>query len=268
MGSDKASLPWHGSTLLRQVCGLAARGVDGPVLVVRAPGQQLPALPRAVEVFDDPTEGLGPLQGIAVGLAALADRADVAFVCATDAPFLHPAFIRRLVQAWDRAVAPVDVVLAVAHGHPQPLAAAYRTGLAPLAAKLVAAGRLRPAFLFDECVVLRLDEEALLIDRDLQAADPFLDSVVNLNGPDDYTTALARPAPEISVECFGVVAAGRARGARAVRAATVGAAAQAAGVTWDRHVLAAVNGDQTGRDGGLPLVAGDTVAFLSAAAGG
>jgi molybdenum cofactor guanylyltransferase len=268
MGSDKAALPWHGSTLLRHVSGLVARGVDGPVVVVRAPGHELPALPKAVEVLDDPTEGLGPLQGIAVGLAALEDQADVAFVCATDVPFLHPAFVRRLVRAWATSDRPVDVALPIAGGHPQPLAAAYRTALAPLAAKLVAADRLRPAFLFDECDVLRLDEDELLADAELQAADPQLDSVVNLNGPDDYAAAHARPVPEITVQCFGVLASDHGRGVLAVRAATVAAAAEAVGVPWDRHVLAAVNGDQTGRDGDLPLVAGDTVAFLSAAAGG
>jgi molybdenum cofactor guanylyltransferase len=268
MGSDKATLPWHGSTLLRHVCGLVARGVDGPVLVVRAPAQELPALPKGVDVLDDPTEGLGPLQGIAVGLAALEDRADVAFVCATDVPFLHPAFVGRVVRACAAADPAVDVALPIAHGHAQPLAAAYRSALAPLAAKLVAADRLRPAFLFDECDVLRLDEDDLLEDADLQAADPQLDSVVNLNGPDDYAEAQARPAPQVTVQCFGVLASAHGRGARSVRAATVVAAAELVGVPWDRHVLAAVNGDQTGRDGDLPLVAGDTVSFLSAAAGG
>jgi molybdopterin-guanine dinucleotide biosynthesis protein A len=74
--------------------------------------------------------------------------------------------------------------------------------------------------------------------------------------------------PQITVECFGVLATNHGRGTRTVRAATVAGAAEAAGVTWDRHVLAAVNGDQTGRDGDLALAAGDTVAFLSAAAGG
>lgn len=273
MGSAKAALPWHGSTLLRQVCGLAGRGVDGPVLVVRAPGQQLPALPRSVEVFDDQRVGLGPLQGIAVGLAALQDRADVAFVCATDVPFLHPAFVRRVVGACASSDPPYDVVLPLARGHAQPLTAGYRPSLAAQVADLVAANRLRPAFLFDECSVLRLDDDALLCAEvadgaALRAADPHLESVVNLNGPDDYTAALARPAPQVTVECFGVMASDHGRGLRTVRAATVAGAAEAAGVAWDRHVLAAVNGEQTGRDGDLALVAGDTVAFLSAAAGG
>jgi molybdopterin-guanine dinucleotide biosynthesis protein A len=273
MGSAKAALPWHGSTLLRQVCGLAARGVDGPVLVVRAPGQELPALPSSVEVFDDHSIGLGPLQGIAVGLEVLQDRADVAFVCATDVPFLHPAFVRRVVGARSSSDPPYDVVLPVARGHAQPLAAAYSPSLAARAARLVAAGRLRPAFLLDESHVLRLDDDALLSTDDargaeLRAADPHLDSVINLNGPDDYSAAHARPAPTVTVECFGVLASDHGRGTRAVRAATVAEAAEAAGVSWDRHVLAAVNGDQTGRDGELALVAGDAVAFLSAAAGG
>jgi molybdopterin-guanine dinucleotide biosynthesis protein A len=264
MGSDKASLPWHGSTLLRRSCGLAARGVDGLVLVVRAPGQELPALPASVEVLDDPTEGLGPLQGITVGLAALQERVAVAFVCATDVPFVHPAFIRRLVSACAEAVPPVDVALPFVRGHAQPLAAAYRTALAPLAAKLVAANRLRPAFLFDECAVLRLDEQALLADPELLAADPQLDSVVNVNDPADYVLAVGRPAPLITVQCFGLAAAEHGSGRRTVRAATIGAAAVAAGVTWDRHVLATVNGDRAGGDGDLPLVAGDAVAFLAA----
>jgi molybdenum cofactor guanylyltransferase len=268
MGTAKASLPWHGSTLLRRVSGLAARVVDGPVVVVRAAGQALPALPASVEVLDDPSEGRGPLQGMAVGLGALRDRADVAFVCAVDLPFLHPAFVRRVLLAYDATDPPVDVVLPVARGHAQPLAAAYRPGLAPLVDKLLSADRLRPAFLMDECDVLRLDDDALLDDPGLRDADPELDSVVNLNTPADYDTAHGRAEPVVTVECLGVVASSLGRGSHSVRAATVASAAAAAGVTWDRHVLAAVNGDQTGRDGGLPLVAGDAVVFLTAAAGG
>jgi molybdopterin-guanine dinucleotide biosynthesis protein A len=48
----------------------------------------------------------------------------------------------------------------------------------------------------------------------------------------------------------------------------VAEAAAAAGVAIDRHVVAALNGDQLTRDGETPLAAGDTVFFLSADAGG
>jgi molybdenum cofactor guanylyltransferase len=265
MGTPKAALEWHGSTLLRRITGLVGRGIDGPVVVVRASGQELPALPPAVEVVDDAREGRGPLEGLAAGLAALEDRAEVAYASSTDAPLLHPAFVRRVVGALD---GDVDVVLPRAGGFPHPLAAAYRTSLRPLVERLLAADRLRPAFLFDECRVLRLDEDALLVDAALAAADPELDSVLNLNEPADYEAARARPAPEIVVQRFGPLARNGGAGPVTLRAATLGTAAHAAGVTLDEHVVAALNGDQISRDPELPLVAGDTVAFMAADAGG
>jgi molybdenum cofactor guanylyltransferase len=264
MGTPKAALEWHGSTLLRRTVGIVARVTDGPVVVVRAPGQALPELPAAVEVADDPREGLGPVQGLAAGLAAVAGQAEAAFVCSTDLPFLHPAFVRRVL----RAVADgADVGLPVARGYPQPLAAAYRTTLAPVAGRLVAEQRLRPAFLFEECTVTRLDEAALRGDPILAALDPDLDSVVNVNEPGEYQAARARPAPEVTIQRFGSLADGH-RGPQPVRAATVAGAAAAAGLALDGHVVAALNGDQITRDGQVPLVTGDTVFFLAADAGG
>jgi molybdopterin-guanine dinucleotide biosynthesis protein A len=264
MGSPKAALEWHGSTLLWRTVAIIGRAADGPVVVVRAPGQQLPALPPDTEVVDDPQEGRGPVQGIAAGLAALAGRADVAFVSSTDMPFLHPAFVRRVLRA---AQDGADVALPVARGFRQPLAAAYRTALAPAAERLVREGRLKPAFLFEGCNVAVLDEAAMRTDPVLAALDPDLDSVLNVNEPADYQSARARTAPEVTVQRFGVLADGR-RGPEQVRAATVAEAADAAGVALGRHVTAALNGDRITREGQTPLAAGDTVFFLSADAGG
>jgi molybdenum cofactor guanylyltransferase len=268
MGAPKAALEWHGSTLLRRTVGILARATGGPVVVVRAQGQELPPLPKDVQVVDDPQEGKGPVQGIAAGLAALADRADVAFVSSTDMPFLHPAFVRRVLRAVYEGA---DVGLPVARGYPQPLAAAYRTKLARVADQLVQEERLRPAFLFEQCAVSRLDEAALRDDPVLAALDPDLDSVVNVNEPDDYRTAREKPAPPVTIQRFGVLASGPDGHTKpeTVRAATVAEAAAAAGVDFGGgHVTAALNGDQITRDGQTPLAAGDTVFFLSADAGG
>ncbi len=266
MGRPKGALEWRGSTLLHRTAALLHRTVGGPVLVVAAPGQELPALPAAVEVVADPVEGLGPMRGLATGLAALDGRAPAAFVCSTDLPFLHPALVRRVLRGF--ADPDADVVLPVARGYRQPLAAGYRTALAPLIEKLLAEGDLRPGMLFRHCRVTQLDDDTLLADPDLARLDPALDSLVNVNEPDDYAAALARPEPEVVVERFGALASGGQRGPRTVRAASLGAAAAAVGIALDRHVVAAVNGDQMTRDPHLPLVAGDTVAFLSADAGG
>jgi molybdopterin-guanine dinucleotide biosynthesis protein A len=264
MGAPKAALEWHGSTLLRRTVGILARATDGPVVVVRAPGQGLPGLPARTIVVEDPAEGKGPVQGIAAGLAALAaldGQAEVAFVSSTDMPFLHPAFVRRVLRVVEEDR--VDVCLPVARGYPQPLAAAYRTSLAGTVARLVKEDRLRPAFLFDECAVLRLDDAALKTDPVLAALDPDLDSVLNVNEPADYEAARARPAPEVTVRLFGALAgAGQPNGPRTVRAATVREAADAVSLTFDRHVTAALNADQATRDGTTPLATGDTVIFL------
>ncbi len=260
MGTPKAALEWHGSTLLRRTTAILARAVGGPVVVVRAAGQELPPLPAEVELTEDPRPEMGPLQGIAAGLAAVGDRADVAFVCSTDLPFLHPAYVRRVVAAVDVRT---DVALPVARGFPQPLAAAYRTALAPLADNLVAAGQLRPAFLWLECAVTRLDEIALLADPALAAFDPDLESVRNVNDPAEYAAARERPAPEVTIERFGTLALGRP-GPEPVRAATLAEAAAAAGLTLGRDVAAAINGEQITRDWESPLIAGDSVFFLVA----
>jgi molybdopterin-guanine dinucleotide biosynthesis protein A len=246
--------------MLRRTVGIVARATNGPVVVVRATGQDLPELPEGTVVADDPRDGLGPVQGIAAGLAALSGRAEVAFVSSTDMPFLHPAFIQRVLAVAVRGTG-TDVVLPVARGYRQPLAAAYRVSLAETVERLVIQDRLRPGFLFGECRVETLDDAALKQDPVLAALDPDLDSVLNVNTPADYAAARARPAPEVTVRFPG-------NGPHVVRAATVGGAADALDIVFDRHVTAALNGDQITRDGSVPLAAGDTVLFLPAAADG
>jgi molybdenum cofactor guanylyltransferase len=267
MGSPKAALDWHGSTLLRRVTGIVARVVaPGPVVVVSAPGQELPALDGAVEVVADEREGRGPLQGLAAGLAAVGDRAMVTYVSSTDVPLLHPAFVGRVLAALDEDV---DVALPEVGGYRQPLSAGYRVDLLGTINDLIAADRMRPAFLFEQSRVLYMSEADLLREGSVARLDPDLRSVSNLNEPADYEQALALPAPEIRVERFGPLAsAGSGPRRQTVGAWSLGAAAEAVGVTLDEHVVAALNGDKITRDPHVPLVSGDTLAFMVADAGG
>jgi molybdopterin-guanine dinucleotide biosynthesis protein A len=270
MGSPKALLPWHGSTLVRRVAGLVARAVDGPVVVVRAPGQALPPLPVGVEVTDDPVEGRGPLAGLLAGLTALDGRAEAVYLSAVDVPRLHPAFVRHVVAGLEdgNGHGRVDAVLPEAHGHRHPLAAAYRAGVRPRVAALLEADRLRPAFLLDQIDVRRLDEAALLADPGVRAADPDLRSLENLNAPEDYERALEAPEPAVTVARFGTLRPAGARAPVGVRASSVARAAAAVGLDLDRHVVAAVDGDRISGDPDVPLAGGETVSFLSAEAGG
>ena len=278
MGTPKACLEWHGSTLLYRAAALLRRTVTGPVVVVlgaedlasplRTPSVSshpvdgvrsaakgcevglgaafaLPALPAGVTVVQDPTPGLGPLQGIAAGLAAIRTAAgvaaDVAFVCATDMPFLHPAFVRAVLAALTD-----DVALPVARGHRQPLAAAYRVGLAASVAALLAEGGRTPGELFARSRVRVLDDAALRADADVARLDPGLESLTNVNTPAEYAAARARPPAAVVVERAGV--------RRTVQAATL---AHAVGSDLGSSVL--LNGVEVDPDPGLPLVTGDTL---------
>lgn len=187
MGRSKAWLDWHGTPLLTRTATLLGAVVDGPLVVVRAAGQELPELPAGTDVIDDPVPGLGPLPAIGVGLAAVGERRDRAFVAAVDLPLLHPAFVARVLAGLGGAD---DVALPVAHGHHQPLAAAYRTSLAGPIAELTDRGEGRPPSLFARCRVRRLDEDALLADGELARHDPALASLTNVNTPDEYAAAL------------------------------------------------------------------------------
>src|SRR5215207_7266096 len=212
MGTPKAWLDWHGSTLLRRACGIVARGTGGPVVVVRAPGQELPALPAGVRVVEDARDGRGPLQGILAGLQAV--DADVAFVASVDLPLLHPQFVAAVCRGADGA----DVAVPHVGGYRQPLAAAYRPALAPLVAELVEADRMKPAFLFERCETRWLDDL------------PHPESIRNLNAREDYAAALADPEPLVRVRCFGPLK----RPPVELRAATLGAVAAAIGVALDQ----------------------------------
>ena len=142
-----APLAWAGprqvSSGMAPRCSIASRAssrraVDGPVVVVRAPDQELPDLPPGVRVVEDAAEGRGPLQGLAAGLAAVAGEAEVAYVSSTDVPLLHPAFVGAVLNAATRE--DVDVALPVVHGFRHPLAAAYRTSLLPAVEELIERG--------------------------------------------------------------------------------------------------------------------------------
>lgn len=187
MGSPKAWLDWHGTPLLSRTVAVLGEVVGGPVVVVRACGQELPALPPGTDVVDDPVPDLGPLPAIGVGLAAVGDRSPAAFVAAVDLPLLVPAFVACVLAA----LGPDDdVALPVARGHHQPLAAAYRTALSAAIADLTAQGEGRPPSLFAQCRVRRLTEDVLRADPELARRDPCLDSLTNVNTPEEYERAM------------------------------------------------------------------------------
>jgi len=179
MGRSKAMLPFGDEVMLQRMVRLLGEAVE-PVVVVAAVGQALPELPRSVEVAHDRHEDRGPLEGLAVGLRAIEGRAEAAFVTTCDAPLLRPAFVRRLVEmSADHTIAVPQI-----DGHHEPLAAVYRTSVLPHIDALLAADRLRPAYLFDLVSTRRVTAE------ELREVDPQLCSLKNVNTPEAYRAVL------------------------------------------------------------------------------
>jgi molybdopterin-guanine dinucleotide biosynthesis protein A len=190
MGRDKAALPWGDSTLLASVCAVIGRSLGGPVVVVRAAGQDVPPLPAGVELVDDPAPDLGPVQGLAAGLRAVEGRADVAFAAATDLPLLHEAVVRRVVRELvgrpDR-----QVVAPEAEGRLQLLAAAFRPDVAASLESALLSGERRLRTVVAQLSVHLLGATELLADPDVAAHDPQLRSFTNVNDPQEYARARA-----------------------------------------------------------------------------
>jgi molybdopterin-guanine dinucleotide biosynthesis protein A len=179
MGRPKAWLPFGTEHLLERVVRIVSQVVS-PVVVVAAQGQDVPELPPGVEIARDEHEGLGPLAGLAAGLAALADRAQAAYLSSCDAPLLKAAFVARMVELLE------DYDLAIPRDgqYHHPLAAVYRMELETTVRELIAAGRLRPFFLLERTRAREIDV------IELRAIDPQLWSLRNINTPQEYEAAL------------------------------------------------------------------------------
>jgi molybdenum cofactor guanylyltransferase len=179
MGRPKAWLPFGGELMLPRVARLLGEAVS-PLVVVAAPGQDVPPLAADITVVRDEQQGRGPLQGLAAGLEALQGRAEAAYVSSCDVPLLRPAFVSRLIDLLGEHAICVPRV----GGYHHPLAAVYRLGVANAVKRLLAEDRLRPFFLF-EAVPTRVVEA-----DELRQADPAFQTLRNLNTPEDYESAL------------------------------------------------------------------------------
>jgi molybdopterin-guanine dinucleotide biosynthesis protein A len=179
MGQAKAWLPFAGELMLPRVVRLLSQVVK-PIVVVAAPDQDVPPLPADVALVRDEEKGRGPLEGLAAGLNHLSGKADAAYVSSCDVPFLMPAFVRRLIDLLGNHAICVPKVGDRFHS----LAAVYRIDVLPAARDLLAQNRLRPVFLFEK-VPTRVVSEAELAD-----VDPTLQSLRNLNTPEEYEAAL------------------------------------------------------------------------------
>ncbi len=181
MGRPKAWLPFGGELMLPRVVRILREVVE-PVVVVATPGQDVPPLPRDVVVIRDEIEGKGPLAGLAAGLATLEGVCDAVYLSSCDLPLLRPAFVRRVVSLVGDSLAAAPHVGDFFH----PLAAAYRVAALPVVRARLAAGLLRMTDLLEVLGARPIGA------AELPDADAELDSLRNLNTPEEYEAACRR----------------------------------------------------------------------------
>lgn len=197
MGRPKAWLPFGPETLLQRVVRLVSIAAD-PVIVVAAVDQDLPPLPADVQIARDQRDQAGPLEGLRAGLAAMAihqpassvngpdnglvesqsgaSLVEAVFATACDTPLIRPELIRFLASQ----LGTHDAVVPFDGNYFHPLTAVYRLTSWIRIETLLAQGESRLSAACEQ-----LDTLALPIDQ-LQIIDPQLESLLNINHPEQY----------------------------------------------------------------------------------
>jgi molybdopterin-guanine dinucleotide biosynthesis protein A len=165
--------------MLQRVVRLLSATV-APIVVVAAGEQDMPPLPESVLITRDEREARGPLEGLRAGLKALPTTVDAAYVTSCDVPLLVPGFVERMIALLGEH----DIAVMEIDGFPHPLSAVYRRATLPHVESLLAQDRLRPVFLFDAVRTRKV------LPEEMRAVDPRLDTLRNLNTPEDYEAAL------------------------------------------------------------------------------
>ncbi len=181
MGTPKHLLPFGKEVVLQRVVRVLGEVVS-PLVVVCAAGQELPQLPDSLRMIEDEEEYLGPLAGLVMGLKALAGEVDAVYLTGCDVPLLKAEFIQGMISK----LGEYECVVAMEEQFLHPLAAVYRTSVLPVAEELLLNDVLRPRALIEACQSLKISVEELRI------FDAELDSLRNMNNPDEYQTLLAK----------------------------------------------------------------------------
>ncbi|MEE8142745.1 MAG: NTP transferase domain-containing protein [Planctomycetota bacterium] len=259
MGRPKARLPWRGQTMIEHVVEVLHQ-VTEEVVVITSAELDLPSLDA--RVVRDREPALGPLAGIREGLEAVS--AELAYVTSTDAPFLSPAFVEKMLSFGVAAAPEVD-------GFVQSLAAVYPSSLADQAGQLIAAHRLRPLFLLEAAGYRKVGPEEL----------PDLDSLRNFNTAAEYLQGVrssGTKAPAL-VEFLGTVhrkagvdtmeaEAGHLRDVLRHVEESLPALQLLENGDPAKHILISLDGRIFLSDGNIAIGPGDRVLVMDAEAGG
>ncbi|HKX18825.1 MAG TPA: molybdenum cofactor guanylyltransferase [bacterium] len=173
MGRDKAFLPFGGTTLVERVAARLRDACDDVVIVTN---NLVPYEALGLRAVHDALPHRRSLAGIYTGVL---QAGGPVFVCGCDMPFLCPALVRHMGVLAEAA----DVVIPRVLDY-EPLHAVYTPAcLAPMKRVLAEGGR--------NADVLRGLTVVELGAAELRRLDPDLRSLLNINTPEEYASALS-----------------------------------------------------------------------------
>ena len=127
---------------------------------------------------------LGELRGLEERLATAYSEAADRHAAEHDVQHQARAFAKQCA-AHAELLGDHDIAVMEVDGFPHPLSAVYRRDTLPHVEALLANDRLRPVFLFDAVRTRRVQT------AEMTSVDPQLQTLRNLNTPEDYQAALA-----------------------------------------------------------------------------
>jgi len=179
LGKNKALERIGGRALIERVVDRLIPVTTEVMVVVARPKQAEPLpLPSSVRVITDRYPGRGSLGGIFTGVDASAERWSLVVAC--DMPFLDLDLLRHLMAKSTNA----DAVIPRLNGRPEPLHALYSKACLGPMERMLRAGQLKIAPLFETVRVRYVDEGT--IDR----IDPRHLSFFNINTQAELEEAL------------------------------------------------------------------------------
>jgi molybdopterin-guanine dinucleotide biosynthesis protein A len=180
MGTDKALLPIGELPMIDRVLAALRAACADVVVVAKMPAAGAYARVGA-RIVDDGVEEQAPLVGLRAGLRALGTA--WAFVASCDLPFLSPRAIRLLADlapGYDAAAPRVD-------GRWHPLHAVYAATALGTVERVIQSGERRMT------AALGLLRVRAVTEVELRAVDPALDTLRNINTPQEYAEASTTP---------------------------------------------------------------------------
>ncbi|MBN1883790.1 MAG: molybdenum cofactor guanylyltransferase [Deltaproteobacteria bacterium] len=174
MGADKAFLTVDGVPLIERVLTAAQAACERAIIIANTAAA---FEHMGVDVFCDIHPGFGSLGGLYTGLFYAETEAVFALGC--DMPFIEPRLMEYIISVREDA----DIAVPVLGEYYEPLFSVYSKACIDEVKQSIRAGRCQIVSFFNRMKIRKVSG------RELRAIDPELDSLMNLNTPEDIDRA-------------------------------------------------------------------------------